>query len=84
MSSAIFTVSLSLTITDLSGYNTFIPHFKIADFITCYIGIIVYVGNIFCWKIFKRTRRVKAGDMDLTTGRREFQEVEEMESNERK
>ena len=45
---------------------------------TCYIGIAVYLVNITAWKLLKRTRRVKALEMDLVTGRREFEEVEAM------
>lgn len=45
---------------------------------TCYIGIAVYLVNIIGWKLLKRTRRVKALEMDLVTGRREFEEMEAM------
>lgn len=53
------------------------PHFKIATFMTCYIGIVVYLVNIVGWKLIHRTRRVRAAEMDLVTNRREFEQVEE-------
>jgi len=54
------------------------PSFKPATFVTCYIGIAIYIINITGWKVLKGTRRVKAHEMDLVTGRREFEEMEEM------
>lgn len=63
----------------LTGYNAFMPKFDPATFVTCYIGIAVYLINIFGWKFIKRTKRVKANEMDLVTGRREFEVVEELE-----
>ncbi|KGO42315.1 Amino acid/polyamine transporter I [Penicillium expansum] len=61
------------------GYNAFIPHFKLANFLTSYIGVAVYAINIVSWKIFARTRHVKAEEMDLITGRLEYQQIEEAE-----
>lgn len=63
----------------ITGYNAFIPQFKLADFITSYIGIVVYAINIISWKIVARSRRVRAKEMDLITGRLEFQQLEEAE-----
>ncbi|KAK4871121.1 hypothetical protein LT330_000358 [Penicillium expansum] len=60
-------------------YNAFIPHFKLANFLTSYIGVAVYAINIVSWKIFARTRHVKAEEMDLITGRLEYQQIEEAE-----
>lgn len=55
------------------------PKFTLASFITCYIGVAIYLINIIGWKLIKGTKRVKAHEMDLVTGRREFEEMEEME-----
>lgn len=52
------------------------PKFKIATFMTCYIGIAVYLVNIATWKLIRRSRRVRAAEMDLVTNRREFELVE--------
>jgi yeast amino acid transporter len=48
----------------------------VSRFLTCYIGIAVYVFNIFMCKVLKKTKRVKAHEMDLVSGRREFEELE--------
>lgn len=53
------------------------PNFNPATFTTCYIGIATYIINITGWKLLKGTKRVKAHEMDLVTGRREFEEMEE-------
>ena len=61
---------LTILIIVFSGYNAFIPYFQIDKFLTSYIGIVVYLVNIFFWKLFKKTKRVKPEEMDLQTGRR--------------
>lgn len=50
-------------ITFFFGYNAFIEGFHYKIFLTSYIGIIVYIGNILFWKLFKKTKRVKIEDM---------------------
>lgn len=32
----------------------------------------MYVLNVFWWKIFKKTKKVRPEEMDLQTGRRDF------------
>ena len=63
-----------------TGYNAFMPKFKISTFMTCYIGIAIYIVNIVGWKLIQKTKRVKAGEMDLVTDRRRFEEMEEEEA----
>ncbi|KAM0332331.1 hypothetical protein ACHAQA_002608 [Verticillium albo-atrum] len=74
-----FALILTILITFINGYNAFMPHFKMANFITCYIGVVIYLVNILGWKLLKGTKRVKGHQMDLVTGRREFEEMEQME-----
>lgn len=74
-----YALGLTILIIIFNGYNAFMPKFDPATFVTCYIGIAVYLINIFGWKFIKRTKRVKANEMDLVTGRREFEVVEELE-----
>ncbi|KAK0622660.1 amino acid permease/ SLC12A domain-containing protein [Immersiella caudata] len=69
---AYIALAMTILVIVFSGYNAFIPHFQIDKFMTSYIGIVVYVGNIAWWKIFKKTKRVKPEEMDLVTGRREW------------
>ncbi len=47
---------------------------------TSYIGIAVYLVNIFVWKIWHRTSRVKALEMDLVTDRKRFEDEAEAEA----
>ncbi|KAH6624083.1 amino acid permease/ SLC12A domain-containing protein [Chaetomium sp. MPI-SDFR-AT-0129] len=67
---------IALAVTALviifSGYSAFIPHFQVDKFLTAYIGIPVYIINVLWWKFVKKTKRVKASEMDLVTGRREW------------
>ncbi|KZF19427.1 dicarboxylic amino acid permease [Xylona heveae TC161] len=60
-----FALFLTVIIIIFNGYNTFIPSFQVSDFITCYLGIAIYVVNIVLWKVLARSRRVRAGEMDL-------------------
>lgn len=53
------------------GYAAFIPKFDIAKFMTSYIGAILYVINIFGWKLWQGTNKVGLKEMDLSTGRLE-------------
>lgn len=38
---------------------------------TSYIGIVLYLLNIFGWKVWHRTKKVDPKEMDLATGRLE-------------
>ncbi|RFU30139.1 hypothetical protein B7463_g6216, partial [Scytalidium lignicola] len=79
-----FALILTIIITFFNGYNAFMPTFKISTFMTCYVGIVAYLFNIFAWKLVHKTKRVKPEEMDLVTGRRKFemvhQEAEEKEA----
>jgi len=65
-------IALFITILVIlfSGYAAFIPYFQVDKFLTGYIGIPVYIINIFWWKFFKKTKRVRPEEVDLVTGRR--------------
>ncbi|KAH6635913.1 amino acid permease/ SLC12A domain-containing protein [Chaetomium tenue] len=67
---AYIALPITMLVIIFSGYSAFIPHFQVDKFLTAYIGIPVYVINIFWWKFFKKTKRVQPIDVDLVTGRR--------------
>ncbi|KAK3681701.1 amino acid permease/ SLC12A domain-containing protein [Podospora appendiculata] len=67
---AYFALGFTILVIIFQGYSAFIPRFQIDKFMTSYIGIPVYVINILWWKYFKGTKRVRASEMDLVTGRR--------------
>lgn len=77
---ACYSVVITVIVIIFNGWSAFVPHFKGPQFITSYIGIVVYLGNIFTWKTLKRTKRVKAGDMDLVTGRQFLVDTASVES----
>ncbi|RSL83095.1 hypothetical protein CEP51_004720 [Fusarium floridanum] len=80
--SVYFTFVVTATIIIFSGYSAFIHGFKLAKFITSYLGIVVYLLNIFAFKVWRRTSRVKALDMDLVQGQRLYDEdVQEEKPN---
>ncbi|KAI9164138.1 Aspartate aminotransferase [Paramyrothecium foliicola] len=67
---------ISCLVIFFSGYDAFIPHFKPDTFILKYLGTILFLLNVVFWKIFKKTKRIKATEVDLITGRRQFEEME--------
>ncbi|KAG5657307.1 hypothetical protein KAF25_005871 [Fusarium avenaceum] len=66
---AYFSLCLTILIIIFNGYGAFIPEFSISKFLTSYIGVVVYLGNITFFKVWKRTQRVPLPEMDLITGR---------------
>lgn len=70
--------SISKAYTDfkIQGYDAFIPHFKVDTFILKYLGTILFIFNAAWWKVSKRTTFWAPTDVDLTTGRREWDETE--------
>ncbi|TPX07918.1 uncharacterized protein E0L32_010373 [Thyridium curvatum] len=69
--SAYIALPITILVILFNGFAAFIPTFKVDKFITAYIGIPVYLLNIFWWKIFKKTKMVKPEEMDLQTNRRD-------------
>ncbi|KAK5652930.1 hypothetical protein OQA88_9409 [Cercophora sp. LCS_1] len=62
---------VTILVIVFNGWNAFVPVFQIDKFMTSYIGIVVYLGNIAWWKIYKKTKRVRPEEMDLVTDRRD-------------
>ncbi|WVQ84525.1 hypothetical protein IAT38_006679 [Cryptococcus sp. DSM 104549] len=60
----------SLIITIFSGFSVFLKgNWNASNFIANYIGIAIYIVPFVLWKIFKRTKFVRASNMDLWSGR---------------
>ncbi|KAM0544503.1 hypothetical protein ACHAPJ_011797 [Fusarium lateritium] len=74
-----FSLTISLLVIIFNGYDAFIPHFKPDTFVLKYLGTLIFVFNVAWWKIVHKTTFWSAKDIDLVTGRREW---EERESNE--
>ncbi|KAH6995238.1 amino acid permease/ SLC12A domain-containing protein [Ilyonectria destructans] len=68
---AYFALFVTTMLVVFNGYGAFIPHFKPVTFITSYIGVILYVGNLIFYKLWVKSAKVMPGDMDLHTDRLE-------------
>lgn len=73
-----FTVALSF----FKGFDSFLPTFQYKTFITHYIGIPVYFFSYFGYKIIYKTKWLSPYEVDLTTGSREFEDLNEFENDE--
>ncbi|KAF7593084.1 hypothetical protein BBP40_012029, partial [Aspergillus hancockii] len=65
----ILAVGLNVVLILVQGWKCFSPHFKGVDFVSFYIEIPVMVVMFLAWKLFKRTKFVRLGEMDLITDR---------------
>ncbi|KAF5702383.1 dicarboxylic amino acid permease [Fusarium globosum] len=74
-----FSLLISLLVIVFNGYDAFIPHFKPEVFVLKYLGTVVFVFNFVWWKVSKKTTWWSASDVDLSTGRREWEETERPE-----
>ncbi|ODN86860.1 amino acid transporter [Cryptococcus wingfieldii CBS 7118] len=63
------------------GFDAFMP-WDYKTFITNYIGIPVYVIGYCGYKLIRRSKAVKMHEMDLSTGAREFDDIDEDEEEE--
>lgn len=60
----------SIIVTLVSGFSVFLNgNWDVQDFIASYIGIPIFIVPIILWKVFKRSKFVRARDMDLWSGR---------------
>ncbi|WVQ82813.1 hypothetical protein IAT38_004945 [Cryptococcus sp. DSM 104549] len=76
-----FSLFFAVLVCFFKGYDSFMP-FAYKSFITNYIGIPVYVIGYCGYKLIYKTRAVKMHEMDLTTGAREFEDIDEDEEAE--
>lgn len=75
---SIFALFITCLIAIFKGFDAFIgPKFKYKDFICHYIAIPVYVFGFLIYKFVRKTKFVKPHEMDLRTGAREFQGLDE-------
>lgn len=53
-----------------NGWKVFCHgQWNVSDFLVAYIGVPIFFGFYFFWKIFKRTKIHKSADVDLYTGK---------------
>ncbi|KAL5605945.1 hypothetical protein FOVSG1_006092 [Fusarium oxysporum f. sp. vasinfectum] len=71
-----FSLFISLLVIMFNGYDAFIPHFKPDIFVLKYLGSVLFIFNVLWWKTIKKTSFWSALEVDLSTGRREWEETE--------
>ncbi|ODQ78277.1 hypothetical protein BABINDRAFT_9493 [Babjeviella inositovora NRRL Y-12698] len=76
--STYFALTCCIVVALIKNFTVFIGEFDYKTFITGYIGIPVYLGCIFGYKIFTRCKRVKAEEADLFT----FKDIVDAEEEE--
>ncbi|GAA5941053.1 hypothetical protein JCM21900_001741 [Sporobolomyces salmonicolor] len=60
----------SLIITLIQGFSVFLKgNWSASDFVASYVGIPIFIVPAILWKVIKRSRTVRASEMDLWSGR---------------
>ncbi|ORY35551.1 putative amino acid transporter [Naematelia encephala] len=70
-----FALFFTCLLSFFKGFDAFMP-FDYKSFITHYIGIPVYVFGYTGYKLIRRTRYVRLNEMDLSSGAREFADLD--------
>ncbi|KAF2666119.1 hypothetical protein BT63DRAFT_377025 [Microthyrium microscopicum] len=67
-----YALFIAFLVLIFNGYDAFVGKgFVARTFVLKYLGPVLFGLNCAWWKLYKRTKRVKAADMDLITGRQE-------------
>ncbi|KAF5659399.1 hypothetical protein FCIRC_12541 [Fusarium circinatum] len=74
-----FSLFIALLVIVFNGYDAFIPHFKPEVFVLKYLGTVIFIFNVIWWKVSKKTTFWSSTDVDLSTGRRQWEETERAE-----
>ncbi|BGP41989.1 amino acid transporter [Rhodotorula kratochvilovae] len=67
---------ITAIVTFFKGFDSFIPKFNYRTFITNYCGIPFYIALFVGWKLYYKTRIIPSAEVDLISGRREFDDDE--------
>jgi amino acid transporter len=66
----------STIITLVAGFEVFLKgHWSTSDFVASYIGIPIFIVPIICWKLWFRTKFLRAHEIDLWSGRLQDGEI---------
>lgn len=79
-----FSLIFFALITFFNGFWVFgspTKSFNPSNFVTAYVGIPIYFGLFAFWKVFKRTRFVRAAEADIRTGKAAVDAVQWPERN---
>ncbi|KAL8830150.1 MAG: hypothetical protein Q9170_005871 [Blastenia crenularia] len=69
-------LSANIFLIFFQGYTAFLNPFSRKDFVINYILLPVFLALVVGWKVLKGTRMVRAGEMDIWSGRREIDVAE--------
>lgn len=77
---AYFALFFTCLLCFFKGFDSFMnPVFDYTSFITHYIGIPVYIFGYLGFKFLRKTSYVRMHEMDLTSGAREFHDIDDEE-----
>ncbi|RSH81104.1 uncharacterized protein EHS24_008538 [Apiotrichum porosum] len=64
-----------------NGFTVFVKgNWDVSSFIAAYITVPIFFGAWIIWKVVKRTRFIPLKEIDFTSGRRELDEMEELDN----
>ncbi|GAA5934760.1 hypothetical protein JCM10213_007856 [Rhodosporidiobolus nylandii] len=69
-------LGITALVTLFKGFDSFVHKFNHKTFITHYLGIPIYIVLYLGWKFYHKTSFVKPQEVDLVSGRREYDEDE--------
>lgn len=69
---------ITAIVTLFKGFDSFIPKFNYKTFITNYCAVPFWLALYFGWKFVHKTKIIPSAEVDLVSGRREFDEDEAM------
>ncbi|KAM0790147.1 hypothetical protein ACM66B_005468 [Microbotryomycetes sp. NB124-2] len=75
-----FAIIVTSVVTFFKGFDAFTPTFNHKTFITSYLGIPIYVALYFGYKFWHKTKIIPLHEVDLVSGRREFDEDDAREA----
>lgn len=69
-------IGLNIFLVLIQGWSCFSPKFDVVSFVSYYIEILIMLGMLFGWKLFKKTKIVPLDEMDLITDRYQLEAEE--------
>lgn len=66
----VYSMFITVVVILSNGFGAFVPEFSVANFMTSYVAVFIYLINIFAAKWWWGTKRVRPEQMDLETNRR--------------
>nr|CAC67419.1 amino acid transporter [Uromyces viciae-fabae] len=76
-----FSITMSTLIIFFNGFEVFMSgSWSTSKFVSAYLSIPMFIVFFITWKIYHKTAFVKIDQMDFVTGKREFDSMEQIES----